>query len=382
MIAGELSGDKLGASLIEGLRYETDQKIIFSGIGGPLMEAAGLKSLFNISDLSLMGLAEIIPKIPMLLSRINTTANSIINQRPDVLITIDSPDFCMRVAKKVRKAHPKIKIIHYVAPSVWAWRPERAAKMSKYVDHVLALLPFEPPYMEAEGMTSDFVGHPVVFSPNVTVEAQKKFKKQHNLHDGPIITILPGSRISEINRMCPIFDKVTSNIQKLYPNVQFVLPVALTVEEDVIKAVNSWHVKPLLLLNSGKDSKQIEYDKFITYSISSAALATSGTVALELAAKKCPMVIAYKANWLTTKIVKRLAKIDTANLINIITNTKVIPEHLFENCTVEKITNSLNSLLNSDNNQISAMSEAMNKLGINQEDIHLLAAKSVLKILK
>jgi lipid-A-disaccharide synthase len=182
--------------------------------------------------------------------------------------------------------------------------------------------------------------------------------------------------------MCPIFDKVTSNIQKLYPNVQFVLPVALTVEEDVLKAVNSWNVKPLLLLNSGKDSKQIEYDKFITYSISSAALATSGTVALELAAKKCPMVIAYKANWLTTKMVKRLAKIDTANLINIITNTKVIPEHLFENCTVEKITNSLNSLLNSDNNQISAMSETMNKLGINQEDNHLLAAKSVLKILK
>jgi lipid-A-disaccharide synthase len=216
----------------------------------------------------------------------------------------------------------------------------------------------------------------------VTVEAQEKFKKQHNLHDGPIITILPGSRISEINRMCPIFDKVTSNIQKLYPNVQFVLPVALTVEEDVLKAVNSWNVKPLLLLNSGKDSKQIEYDKFITYSISSAALATSGTVALELAAKKCPMVIAYKANWLTTKMVKRLAKIDTANLINIITNTKVIPEHLFENCTVEKITNSLNSLLNSDNNQILAMSETMNKLGINQEDNHLLAAKSVLKILK
>jgi lipid-A-disaccharide synthase len=222
----------------------------------------------------------------------------------------------------------------------------------------------------------------VVFSPNVTAEAQKKFKQEHNLHDGPIITILPGSRISEINRMCPIFDKVASNIQKLYPNVQFILPVALTVEENVLKAVSSWDVKPLLLLNRGKNSKQIEYDKFITYSISSVALATSGTVALELAAKKCPMVIAYKANWLTTKMVKRLAKIDTANLINIITNTKVIPEHLFEDCTAEKITNSLKSLLNNDNNQISAMSEAMSKLGIDKDDNHLLAAKSVLKVLK
>jgi len=331
-----------------------------------------------MSDLSLMGLVEIIPKIPMLISRIKLTTNSIISENPDVLITIDSPDFCMRVAKKVRKALPNIKIIHYVAPSVWAWRPERAAKMSKYVDHVLALLPFEPPYMEAEGMTSDFVGHPVVSSPHVSKKAQEKFIKKHNLHNGPIITVLPGSRIGEIKRMCPIFIKVINNIKKLYPNSQFILPVASSVEKDVINTVSSWNIKPLLLLNEGKELKEIEHDKFITYSISSAALATSGTVSLELAAKKCPMIVAYKANWITTRMVKKLAKIDSANLINIITDTKVIPEHLFESCTVENITESLRSLLNNDNNQIKAMEETMNRLGASRKDIHLLAANSVL----
>ena len=378
IIAGELSGDKLGASLIDGLIEVTNKNVSFSGVGGPLMESAGFNSLFKMSDLSLMGLIEIIPKIPMLISRIKLTANSIISQNPDVLITIDSPDFCMRVAKKVRKALPNIKIIHYVAPSVWAWRPERAAKMSKYVDHVLALLPFEPPYMEAEGMTCDFVGHPAVSSPHVSKKAQEKFKKKYNLHNGPIITVLPGSRIGEIKRMCPIFNKVLNNIEKLYPDSQFILPVASSVEKDVVNAVKSWNVKPLLLLNEGKDLKELEHDKFITYSISSAALATSGTVSLELAAKKCPMIVAYKANWITTKMVKKLAKIDTANLINIITDTKVIPEHLFENCTVENITESLRSLLNNDNNQIKAMEETMNRLGADRKDIHLLAANSVL----
>lgn len=379
IIAGELSGDRLGASLIDGLSQVTNNDVSFFGVGGPLMEASGLDSLFEMSDLSLMGVVEIIPNIPMLINRINMTVNSIIAKKPDVLITIDSPDFCMRVAKKVRKILPNLKIIHYVAPSVWAWRPERAARMSKYVNHVLALLPFEPPFMEAEGMTCDFVGHPVALSPKISTQAKANFKKRYNLQNGPIITVLPGSRVSEINRMCPIFNEVVSNIKKMHPNSEFILPVASSVEENVIHAVNGWTVKPLLLLNKGKALKEIEHDKFIAYSLSSAALATSGTVALELASKECPMVIAYKANWITTRMVKKLAKIDTANLINIITDTKVIPEHLFENCTVDNITESLSSLLNNNNNQVEAMNKTMFELGASRKDIRLLAANSVLK---
>ena len=381
IIAGELSGDKLGSSLINGLNQLTNKSVTFSGIGGPMMEASGFKSLFNMTDLSLMGLVEIIPKIPMLFSRINLTVKAIILEQPDVLITIDSPDFCLRVAKKIRKINPNIKIIHYVAPSVWAWRPERASKMSKFVDHVLALLPFEPPYMEAEGMTSDFVGHPVVNSPIINEAAQKEFKLKHNLNNGPIITVLPGSRLGEIKRMSPIFNEVLININRIYPDAQFILPVASAVEVNVINAVKYWGVKPLLLLNDFKTPQEVEYDKFLSYSISSAALATSGTVSLELASQKCPMVVAYKASWITTRMVKKLAKIDTANLINIITNSKIIPEHLFEECTANKITSSLRSLLENDSNQITAMTETMNQLGINKKDKHLLAAKSVLKII-
>ncbi|MDB4184771.1 hypothetical protein N9603_01215 [Amylibacter sp.] len=205
IIAGELSGDKLGSSLINGLNQLTNKSVTFYGIGGPMMEASGFKSLFNMTDLSLMGLVEIIPKIPMLFSRINLTVKAIILEQPDVLITIDSPDFCLRVAKKIRKINPNIKIIHYVAPSVWAWRPERASKMSKFVDHVLALLPFEPPYMEAEGMTSDFVGHPVVNSPIINEAAQKEFKLKHNLNNGPIITVLPTAFSAKTQCFCFLF---------------------------------------------------------------------------------------------------------------------------------------------------------------------------------
>ena len=376
LIAGEASGDRLGAALMAGLR-QIRSDLQFHGVAGPLMQAEGMTSLFPMEELSIMGLAEILPKYFDLKRRIRETASDVVHVAPDVLITIDSPDFCLRVAKLVKAKCP-IRTVHYVAPSVWAWRPGRAAKMARVIDHVLALLPFEPPYMESEGMTCDFVGHPAVSSPHVSKKDQEKFKKKYNLHNGPIITVLPGSRIGEIKRMCPIFNKVLNNIEKLYPDSQFILPVASSVEKDVINAVKSWNIKPLLLLNEGKDLKELEHDKFITYSISSAALATSGTVSLELAAKKCPMIVAYKANWITTKMVKKLAKIDTANLINIITDTKVIPEHLFESCTVENITESLRLLLNNDNNQIKAMEETMNRLGASRKDIHLLAANSVL----
>ena len=382
IIAGEMSGDILGASLMSGLITETKGKVSFYGVGGPLMTDVGLTSMVNMSDLSVMGVFEVIPKIPMLLSRIKKTARAVIDEQPDALITIDSPDFCLRVAKIVRLALPKIKIIHYVAPSVWAWRPERAFKMAKNIDHVLALLPFEPPYMEDAGMTCDFVGHPVISNAMVKPKEIEKLRADLELHAGPIITVLPGSRIGEIKRMCPIFKDVLINIKEKIPDVQFILPAASTVEDLVISTVKNWEVKPKLLLSMDYSVLEISNRKYAAYAVSSAALATSGTVALELASQNCPMVVAYKANWITTKMVEKLAKIDTANLINIITDTRKIPEHLFDNCTAENISKSLCNLLLNGGKQDNVMAEAMDLLGFGNKDSHLWAAKSVLRAIQ
>jgi lipid-A-disaccharide synthase len=379
LIAGEASGDRLGSSLMDGLTSQTGGNVKFAGVGGPLMQASGMQSLFKMNDLSVMGLVEVLPKIPMLLSRVKQTARAVISARPDALITIDSPDFCLRVADKVRAELPDIRIIHYVAPSVWAWRPERAEKMAKHVDHVLALLPFEPPLMQAAGMTCDFVGHPVISDPIPNDASKSAFRQDMGLTNGPIVTVLPGSRVGEIKRMGPIFEQVLFNLKTTHPDIQFILPVASSVEDIVQAKVSNWRVKPTLLLNAGKTAHQVEENKRLSYAISDAAFATSGTVALELAAQDCPMVIGYKANWATTRMVKKLAQIDTANLINIVTKTRVVPEHLFENCTAQNITDSLLKVLSGGSEQHRAFQNTMNALGRGQKDASLWAAQSVLR---
>ncbi|NNE86842.1 MAG: lipid-A-disaccharide synthase, partial [Silicimonas sp.] len=199
LLAGEPSGDKLGAALMAGLK-ELAPDIEFKGVAGPLMQAEGMQSLFPMSELSVMGIAEVLPKYPALRRRLNLTAQDVISWQPDALLTIDSPDFSLRLAKLV-KAESTIRTIHYVAPSVWAWRPGRAGKMSKSIDHVLALLPFEPPYMEAAGMRCDFVGHPVVAEPVASDAEVAAFRTRHAIGAAPVILALPGSRRSEVGRL-------------------------------------------------------------------------------------------------------------------------------------------------------------------------------------
>ncbi|MCL4162868.1 UNVERIFIED_CONTAM: hypothetical protein GTU68_017899, partial [Idotea baltica] len=204
LIAGEPSGDKLGAALMEGLIHEVPD-VAFEGIGGALMQTLGVNSLFPMDELSLMGIAEILPKYRHLKRRIRQTADAVIAAKPDVLITIDSPDFCLRVARLV-KAGSDIRTVHYVAPTVWAWRAGRAAKMARHIDHVLALFPFEPPFMQAAGMACDFVGHPVAAEPPVTRDEVEAFKAHYGITKSPVLTILPGSRRSEIARLAETFD--------------------------------------------------------------------------------------------------------------------------------------------------------------------------------
>ncbi|MBV1864157.1 MAG: lipid-A-disaccharide synthase [Rhodobacteraceae bacterium] len=381
VIAGEPSGDKLGGALMAGLKGLS--AVEFSGVGGPLMQAQGLDSLFDMADLSVMGLLEVLPRVPKLLRRVKQTAAAVIAARPDVLITIDSPDFCLRVAGKVRAVLPDIKVVHYVAPSVWAWRPERAVKMARYVDHVLALLPFEPPLMQVAGMSCDFVGHPVVAEPEPSYDEQLKLAAELGLNPdvGRMVCLLPGSRKGEVTRLLPIYQQVVSRVQAQFPDTQFILPMSGAVAADVREMTRRWNNPPVLLDPAGLDPDAAEARKRAVFYLCDAALATSGTVALELAAAACPMVVAYKANYLTTRMVKKLAQIDTANLVNIVTESRVVPEFLFDACTAEKITPAFLKIMDDPDTrgrQLEACEQTMAALGRGQQNPGLRAARSVL----
>jgi len=385
IIAGEPSGDKLGGNLMQGLNQLTKGQITFCGVGGEMMQAAGLTSLFAMSDLTIMGLFEVIPSIPKIKRRISQTVKAALDMKPDVLITIDSPDFCLRVGKQLRKHYPDQLVVHYVAPSVWAWRPERAAKMAKSVDHVLALLPFEPPYMEAEGMSCDFVGHPAVTEEIPTNAEIKSILAELGLEpEEQIITILPGSRRSEIKRLLPIYMDAIELILKQQPAAKFVLPAARPILDEVHTHLSQRSLPIHVLDPTDFDPFVAEQRKRVIYAASQVALATSGTIALDLAKQRCPMVVAYKASWLTERAVKRLAKIDRANLINIITDSYVVPELLFEKCTAEAAAQSVLSILSDTETrqaQVLACTDAMQQLGEGAEDPGLRAAKSVLNVI-
>ncbi len=386
IIAGEPSGDKLGGDLMRGLQSLNKGTVEFQGVGGEMMQAAGLKSLFPMSDLSIMGLLEVIPAIPKLKKRIKQTSDAAIAMDADVFITIDSPDFCLRVGKTLRAAKPDQYTIHYVAPSVWAWRPERAAKMAKTVDHVLALLPFEPMYMEREGMTCDFVGHPAANEDRPTQADIEDVLSDLNLSTSDnIISILPGSRKSEINRLLPIYMGAIKDILQDRPDVKFVLPAARPVLSLIQEHLSKINLPITILDPSEFDPMVAEQRKRAVYAASQLAIATSGTIALDLAKQRCPMVIAYRASWMTERAVKRLAQTDRANLINIITDSYVVPELLFNKCSSKAVSKATLDILNNEetrNAQISACSTAMKHLGEGHDNPEVRSALSVMNALK
>lgn len=371
LIAGELSGDKLGGALMEGLR-QLCPGVEFDGVGGPLMQAQGLVSRFPMDELSVMGLAEVLPKYFHLKRRIAEMAQAVIDTKPDVLITVDSPDFCLRVAKLV-KAASETRTVHYVAPSVWAWRPGRAAKMARVIDHVLALLPFEPPYMQAAGMACDFVGHPVVAEPQATEAEVAAFRAAHGLGDAPVLLVLPGSRRGEVSRLAPVFGPALGRVMAQRPDLRPVLPAAAPVAALVRQLVADWPQQPLILDPMTPELKRA------AFGAASVAMAASGTVALELAAAGTPMVMAYDFNWLTWQIMKRMALVDTVNLVNLVSETRAVPEWLGPDCRPEPIAATVLRLLEDPQAQQQAMALTMQRLGQGGEAPGLRAARAVLQ---
>lgn len=377
MIAGELSGDKLGVSLMKGLKSLSGEEIEFHGVGGPLMASEGLQSQFPMDELSVIGLVEILPKYFHLKRRIQECADAIAALKPDVVITIDSPDFCLRVAKLVRE-QGDTRTVHYVAPSVWAWRPGRAAKMAPMIDQVLALLPFEPPYMEAHGMRCDFVGHPVVSEPVATEEEATAFRAEQAIDAAPLALVLPGSRRSEVSRLLPTFVETMELLQSERPELKFVLPAAAPVAELVVELTSGMANPPIILDPRKVDDATFATQKRAAFKAANVALAASGTVSLELSASSTPMVIAYDVSWLSRKIFQRMLKIDTLTLANLVTDTREIPEFLGENCRADLIAPGVLGVLDQPTTQQKIVNQTMELLGRGAEDPGIRAARAVL----
>ena len=363
LVAGEPSGDRLGAALMAGLK--SLGPVTFHGVGGPMMQAEGLTSLFPMSELSVMGLVEVLPKYLHLKRRIAEVAEAVHALEPDALVTIDSPDFCLRVAALVKAARPTQRVIHYVAPSVWAWRPGRAARMARHVDHVLALLPFEPPYMTAAGMSCDFVGHPVVADALATPEERALLAGAQ-----PLILALPGSRRGEISRLAPVIGATLERIAKVFPSLRVVLPTLSHVEPLVRDLVRDWPAQPMIVTDAAR--------KRGAFAAADVAIAASGTVSLELAANHVPMVIAYRMHPVTYWLTQRALRIDTVTLVNLVSESRVVPEFIGPRCTPDLIAPAVLALLNDRHAQDAAMTLTMERLGLGGEPPGLRAARSVL----
>ena len=374
VIAGEPSGDKLGAALMGGLIHEVPN-ISFEGIGGALMQNFGVSSLFPMEELSLMGIAEILPKYRHLKRRIRQTADAVIAAKPDVLITIDSPDFCLRVARLV-KASSNIRTVHYVAPTVWAWRPKRAGKMAQVIDHVLALFPFEPPFMEAAGMACDFVGHPVAAEPPVTRDEVDAFKARHGISKSPVLTVLPGSRRSEIARLAATFDAAFVQTNSAFKTA--VVPTLPHLVEAVDAALPLKNTNRCIVSGAGLSPEAAARERLVAMASADVALAASGTVSLELAAVRTPMVIAYDMSWLSRQIISRMLLTDTVTLVNLVSDTRVIPVFIGTDCTPAPIADALTKTLANPSAQLNALDVTMERLGRGGDAPGLRAARAVL----
>ncbi len=382
IVAGEPSGDKLGGALMAGLKALAPD-VSFHGIGGEQMQAQGLESLFPLSELSLMGIVEILPKYLHIRRRLFQTVDTAVDFAPDVLITIDLPAFNIRLAKEIRKRSPGLRTVHYVAPTVWAWRPGRAAKMAPIIDQVLALLPFEPPYMQEAGMRCDFVGHPVVAETQATAEEGAHFRESLAIGpDVPLILTLPGSRGGEIKRLAPVFGETLERVLKERPEARVVVPTVAAKADAMQAALQDWPGTPILLDPRRRTPDAAAAEKRAAFAAADVALAASGTVSLELAAANTPMVIAYDANWISRQIVTRMLLVDTFTLVNLVSETRAVPEFTGEACRPERIAPALLELLRSPGGQEEAMRLTMKRLGRGKEAPGLRAARAVLEGLR
>lgn len=338
IVAGEASGDVLGARLLAALR-EREPQLGFAGIGGDRLAEQGMESLFPMRELALMGLIEVLPNIRRLARRLDQTVADISARRPGVVVTIDSPGFTLRLAQRIRPLG--IPVVHYVAPQIWAWRPGRVAKIKAAVDHVLCLLPFEPVIFEAAGIPASFVGHPVLES-GVDAGDGARFRTAHGLApDAPLLVVMPGSRRMEAKRLLPVFGQALRLLAPRVPGLAVALPVSAVVADAVRTGTRDWPGRTILVTDLAE-----KHDAFAAAAeAGGAGLIKSGTSSLEMAVAGVPHLVAYKVNPITAAIVRRLVRVPFASLVNLLADRRVVPEYLQQDATPGALAEGLAGLL-------------------------------------
>jgi lipid-A-disaccharide synthase len=336
LVATEESGDRLGAGLMKVLRQRLGGAVEFEGVGGRAMAREGLNSLFPIEELSIIGLAAVVAQLPKILRLIRRTVAAVLASAPDILVIIDSPDFTHRVARRVRAKDDSIPIIDYVSPTVWAWRPGRARAMLRYVDHVLALLPFEPEaYRRLRGPPCSYVGHPLTEQLNsLGPNAEERVRREGA---PPLLLVLPGSRRSEIRRHMAVFGAALGKLQADGVAFDLVLPTMPHLVDAVRAGAEKWPVAPKIVVG--------EQEKRAVFRTARAALAKSGTVTLELALSGVPMVTAYRVGGAEAAILSRAIKVQSVILANLVMGENIVPEFLQKDCTAENLARALRPLL-------------------------------------
>jgi lipid-A-disaccharide synthase len=369
-VVGETSGDILGSDLIEALSRH-DPKIECVGLGGERMQALGVKSLFDIDDIAVMGVAAVLARLPRILDRIRRTVDDIVARRPDALVLIDSPEFSFRVAKRVRRKLPGLPIVKYICPSVWAWRPGRAKKMAGSIDHILAILPFEPRILsELGGPPATYVGHPLARLVEGIALPDRRVPSS-----AQTVLLLPGSRRTEIRLLLDDFRQTVEILQERGNRFRYLLPAVPRLEAEIREKVANWKVKPEIVVG-----EQAKADAFLE---ADAALATSGTVLLELALFRIPMISIYRLDWLMRRI-RFLITSWTAALPNLITDTVVVPERVEDMVRPGWLARAIEDLMREGGSRDLQLEgfEAMTRRMHADEPAGEIAARTILSLLK
>jgi lipid-A-disaccharide synthase len=371
LIATEESGDRLGAPLMRELRQRFGDDVVFTGIGGSSMAREGLSSLFPIEQLSIIGFTAVLKRLPSLLRLIAQATAHVLQVRPDLLVIIDSPDFTHRVARRVHRRDPSIPIVNYVSPTVWAWRPGRAKAMRGYVDHVLALLPFEPEvHRKLGGPPCTYVGHPLI--EQIAALRPDDNEQQRRNAQPPVLLVLPGSRRSEIRHHMATFGAAFDLLAQRGVAFELVLPTMPHLVDGVTEAMKAWRQQPRIVVG--------ESERRAAFRIAHAALAKSGTVTLELALAGVPMVTAYKGGQIEARIARRLVTSSSVILANLVIGENVIPEFLQDDCTPEKLAAALQDVLAATpmrQRQVTAMARLDDIMGIGRTSPSCAAADLV-----
>jgi lipid-A-disaccharide synthase len=374
LIAGEPSGDVIGARLMAALKAESGGKVRFAGVGGERMAAEGLQSLVPISEFAVMGLVEVLPHLWRIYRHIGRIAATARRLQPAAVVTIDSPNFTLEVAKRL---HGDLRpLVHYVAPQVWAWKAHRARQIAAFLDHLLVLLPFEPPYFTRHGLATTFVGHPAVEA-RYPPEERAALRQELGIpQDAPLLLVLPGSRRGEVGRLAPVFGAAIGRLGETFPDLAIVVPTVAQIARTVEAATRGWP-RPVTVISDPRQKRRLFADADV-------ALAASGTVIVELAVAQVPTIVAYRVSGFSAFLARRLLKVHFASMVNILLGRAVQPEYLQERCSAPLLASALADLLGDESaraRQREAAAAAIAALTPKGETPSLRAARVILELI-